>query len=331
MDNRWTLDNIGNLGGTIAIVTGANKGLGFETAKELAGHGATVILACRDLHNAKAAKAQILACYPFANLDIIHLDLADLDSVKQFCTDFSHKYCRLDLLINNGGILNVPFGKTKQGLELIMGTNFFGPFALTAGLYPFLLNSDKARIVEVGSDRHRSGKIDFEEGFHGPHPYQGVVAMMQKYAESKLAGMMFAFRMARLFKENNIPIISVAAHPGACVMYPTRAKHESCFNKFFAAGQFISNYILSIPIEEGVKAILQAATEQNLQGGEYYSPHSWLFQELRGDVKLTQAADAAYDEESARKLWEAAEQLTGVKFEIQNKALTYAENARLWK
>lgn len=316
MKDRWTNENIGDLSGIITVVTGANSGIGFETAKELAGHGSTVIMACRNLEKAASAKALILKDYPDAKLDIMQLDLADLESIKNFCHGFSNLYPCLHLLINNAGVLNIPNEKTKQGLQSIMGTNFFGPFALTAGLYPLLINADgNARIVTVGSDTHRFGKIDFDN-FNGEKPYKNAKEMLHNYAASKLAGMMFAFRLDRLFKENNIPILSVAAHPGVCVMQSSHANKEEKFNKLFTFGLFISNHTFALSDADGAKAVLRAATERNLSGGEYYSPQSMIFKEMRGEIKLTKASEQAYDDDIAKRLWKCAEELTDIKFEI---------------
>lgn len=312
---------------TITVVTGANNGIGFETAKVLAERGHTVIMACRDLSKAAAAKADILTCFPNAKLTVMQLDLADLDSVRRFCDAFSTTYPRLDLLINNAGILNVPNEKTKQGLEIIMGTNFFGTFALTAGLYPSLLKANgTARIVTVGSNVHRDGIVDFAN-FHGE---KNDYTILQRYANSKLAGMLFAFRMDRLFKEKNIPIISIAVHPGACAMNSTPSEKADISNLLLRCGLFISNNTIAMTPAEGGQNVVTAATKPELTGGEYLSPQSWWLGEMRGKLSLTQASPKAYDEEVAATLWSHAERLTNTTFTIlprEDNTLTCASAA----
>jgi NAD(P)-dependent dehydrogenase (short-subunit alcohol dehydrogenase family) len=315
---------------TITIVTGAHNGIGFETAKTLAGiHGHTVVMACHDLKNAETAKADILKLYPQATLDIMQLDLADLDSVSHFCATFSTRYPRLDLLINNAGILDIPNGKTKQGLEITMGTNFFGPFALTAGLYPSLLNTTGiARIVTVGSSMHRDGSIDFNN-FHGE---KTGYTILQRYASSKLAGMMFAFRMARLFKENNIPIISVVVDPGAGSIKSTASEKATMSKLLVKCGLFIANHTIADSPAEGARRVVYAATNPDIQSGAHLSPSTDLLVDIlrRGNLELTQASAQAYNELPAGILWSRAERLTNTNFTIlprENHALTSTATA----
>lgn len=319
MQQKWTiadLDKNSVLNHKVAIVTGANSGIGFEVARHLAAHDCTVVMACRNLKQADEARAAIVKDYPVAKLDIMQLDLADIDSIDHFSKEFSAKYASLNILINNAGALNVPNGKTKQGLETIMGVNFFGPFALTAKLYPLLLKADgDARIVTVGSDTHRKGKIDFNN-FHGEVPYNSSASMLQTYANSKLADVIFAMHLDRLFKENGIRILSVAAHPGVCATNNAQSSNQKGFNRFFKAAVNISNHLFADTAEHGALSVVQAATQQGLKGGEYFTPKSWLLKEMRGDVVIARAAEPAYDSELAKKLWQAAEHETGVKFDV---------------
>lgn len=319
MQKKWTKADLGgelSLDHQVAIVTGANSGIGFEVAKELAAHGAIVVMACRNLKQGDEARVAITKNYPMAKLHVMQLDLADVDSINSFVKEFTSTYAQLNILVNNAGVLNVPNGKTKQGLETIMGVNFFGPFALTAKLFPSLLNAaGHARIVTVGSDTHHKGKIDFNN-FHGEVPYNSSAAMLQTYANSKLADLMFAMRLDRLFKEGGINILSVAAHPGVCATNNAQSNEPKGFNKFFKAAVGISNHLFADSAEHGALSVVQAATQEGLKGGEYFTPKSWFFKEMRGDVVIAKADEKVYDEALAKKLWECAEHETGVKFDV---------------
>jgi len=209
MTSNWTAENIPDLTGKIAIVTGANSGIGYEMARALAHKEATVILACRNKARGEAAVRQIDQEYSEAQVELMQLDLSDLASVRRFADEFSSHYDRLDILINNAGIMAIPFGKTADGFELQFGTNHLGHFALTGLLLDFLIRTPKARVTTVSSGGHRFGKIDFDN-LNGEKDYDRGGA----YAQSKLANLLFTYELQRRLEGAGVDTIAVAAHPG---------------------------------------------------------------------------------------------------------------------
>lgn len=206
---RWDTTHIGDLTGKTAIVTGANSGLGFETALVLAHKGATVIVACRDATKAAAAMKSIRARAPSARLEFQALDLADLGSVRMFAQRFSATHARLDILCNNAGVMALPQRRTKDGFEMQIGTNHLGHFALTAQLLPVIEKTPRARIVTTSSGFHWMGRIRLDD-LNGTRAYSRWGA----YCQSKLANLMFAFELQRRLQAAGIAAASLAAHPG---------------------------------------------------------------------------------------------------------------------
>ncbi|HTM63863.1 MAG TPA: oxidoreductase [Gammaproteobacteria bacterium] len=306
---RWTEENIKNLTGKIAIVTGANCGVGFETAKALAKHHCLVVMACRDLNRGKAAEMAIRDAVPDAEIDVMQVDLADLDSIKQFCTQFKNKYSYLNILINNAAVANVDYSFTKNSFEMFIGTNFLGPFALTAQLYPWLLRAEDPRIVTVGSEYRKEVPFDFE-CFHGEKHYSSLMESLKVYANSKMAIKIFAFEMARRFNESAVEIMSVVSHPGAAasnISQPRGGKRNGLFER---AATFFINHFVAQSAEQAALPSLRAATDIFVQNGDYYGPHK----EHSGYPVLIKTANHTYDAETGKKLWEMAEELTGIKF-----------------
>ncbi|HDR52125.1 MAG TPA: SDR family NAD(P)-dependent oxidoreductase, partial [Mariniphaga anaerophila] len=211
MKENWTTEFIPDLNGKVIIVTGGNSGLGFESVKTFAGKGAEVILASRSKENGEKAKTEILEKVPDGKIEVAQLDLADLESVRRFVKNFQQKHSRLDVLLNNAGIMTTPYFTTKDGFEGQVGTNHLGHFALTGLLLPVLKKTPKSRVVNVSSMAHKQGKMDFNnllfENGKGYSP-------MKSYGRSKLANLLFTYELQRFFESNNIDSISVAAHPG---------------------------------------------------------------------------------------------------------------------
>ena len=294
---NWTTDQIPTQENNIAIVTGANSGIGFETAKALAAKGATVILACRNLEKANQAVENIRKVIPNANLEIIQLDLSDLASVKSFSDTFKSKYARLDLLINNAGIMTPPFSKTKDGFESQFGSNHLGHFALTNRLLEPLRATPKARVVNVSSSAHKmaKGTIDFEN----LNAEKGYVPW-SAYAQSKLANLLFTLELNQYFKLNKIDAISSAAHPGWTV---------TGLQKGFM--NFISQ-LLGQQTAMGALPTLYAATSGDTQANDYIGPEGIM--EMRGYPKKVVTSAAARDATLAKKLWQVSEELTGVRY-----------------
>jgi NAD(P)-dependent dehydrogenase (short-subunit alcohol dehydrogenase family) len=294
---NWTAKDIPDQTGKTAIVTGANVGLGLETARALAAHGASVILACRNLEKANAAKADIQQSASSAKLEIIQLDLADLGSVRQFAANFAGKYQHLDILVNNAGVMAPPLTKTKDGFELQFGANHLGHFALTGLLLEKLLLTPGARVVVVSSAVERGAKIDFEN-LNGEKNYVPFGA----YAQSKLSNLLFCYELGRRFQKAGINAVAAAAHPG-----------WTASNLQQNAPQFkVLNPIFAQTPTWGALPSLYAATASDVKNGDYFGPKGFL--EMKGSPKRVQSTPRSHDLELAKKLWDVSESLTGVKF-----------------
>lgn len=284
--------------GRVAVVTGANTGLGFETAKVLAGLQMTVILACRNAQKADEAKAKILKDIPDAALDFIALDLNALSSVKAFADAFSSQYQRLDLLINNAGLMMPPYSKTSDGFESQMGANYLGHFALTGHLLEVINQTPDARIVTLSSMAHRWGTIQFDD-LHFEKKYIRKVA----YGQSKLACLMFAYELQRRLQASGSKTISVAAHPGIAVTDLGRyfPQFLSPFMRFF----FQSAYA-------GAQPTLYAALGDDIQGGDYCGPDGKG--ERRGAATKVGSSKLSRDVAVAERLWRLSEDLVKVTY-----------------
>lgn len=309
---KWTEKDIPDLTGKTAVVTGANTGLGFQIALALAKHGCHVVMACRSVEKGTQAKNEIQKISPKAHVEVEEMDLASLESIANFSDRIKSRLSHLSLLINNAAVINIPPGsKTKDGFEIIFGTNYFGPFALTAKLFPLLEADGKARIVTVGSGLHKNAEINFEN-FSG-HPYNRFKA----YANSKLADLLFTFELDRRLKANNHTTISLAAHPGYAATSISDSRGERPNNALFKFLMKASNSLFAQSAEKSALPTLYAATAADVKGSEYYGPDG--MGELHGDPKLTYCASNAYDKAVAKKLWEVSENQTGVKFDIAYK------------
>ena len=301
MPTQWTETDIPNQKGRVAIVTGANSGLGWETARAFAQKGATVIMACRNLQNGNAAAEQIKSIHPAGNVDVIALDLGDLDSVRAFSAAFRAKYVRLDLLINNAGVMFTPYGKTAQGFEQQFGINHLGHFALTGLLLDLLTGTPGARIVTVSSNTHRMGVMDFDN-LNWEHDYNP----QQAYSRTKLANLLFTYELQRRLAVAEKNTLSVAAHPGW-----SRTNLMRYSNAF---GRFIDRVFGQSP-KMGALPSLYAATSPDVRGGEYFGPGG--FNGMRGYPTLAESNDRSHDEEAARRLWTVSEELTHVTYQFQ--------------
>ena len=304
MGKDWTTAEIPDLTGKVAIVTGANSGIGYEAALEFARKGAQTILACRSLDKAKAALAQIQAQVPNASAQIMLLDLASQASVRQFAQAFNAKYDRLDLLINNAGIMMVPYGKTEDGFERQFGTNHLGHFALTGLLMDRILATPGARVVNVSSIAHRNGIMDFDNlMYEGGKGYTPSAA----YGRSKLANLLFTHELQRRFDAVGADVTVTAAHPGGS--NTNLASHMEDRLLFKLARPLLGIVMQSAAM--GALPTLRAAVDPQATGGDYYGPGG--FQEVRGYPVLVKSTAVAHDGVAARKLWAVSEELTGVK------------------
>lgn len=297
MSKKWTTNNIPDQTGHIAIVTGANSGIGYETALALTQKGATVVMACRNLEKADPAAEQIRATNPSGTGEVMQLDLGNLESVKTFAAIFQEKHDRLDLLINNAGIMMPPYGKTAQGFETQFGVNHLGHFALTGLLLNLLLQTPQSRVVTVSSMSHRFGRIDFED-LNREKGYNPNTA----YGQSKLANLLFTYELQRKLTAAGQDTIATAAHPGWTGTNLQR--HASWLN-------FLNRFVAQSP-PMGALPTLMAATEPGVNGGEYFGPSG--FMEMRGYPQKVESNDRSRDEKVATKLWEVSERLTGVSY-----------------
>jgi len=293
---KWTLNQIPDQTGRVAIVTGANTGIGFETAAALAAKNAQVVLACRNQQKAEDAVDRIRARTPEAELSFIPFDLASLHSIKEFAETFRSDKERLDLLINNAGLMVPPFGHTEDGFELQFGCNHLGHFALTGRLVDLLQATPQARVVTVSSLTHRMGAMDFDN-LNAEKGYK----KMSAYGQSKLANLLFTFELQRRLENAGSDVVATAAHPG---WTGTDLQRHTLLIEFFGS--------LAQGPARGALPTLRAAVDPEARGGDYFGPRG-LF-ELRGLPKKVGTTQAAKNEVDARRLWRLSEDLTGVSF-----------------
>jgi NAD(P)-dependent dehydrogenase (short-subunit alcohol dehydrogenase family) len=303
MPRKWTERDMPGLSGRLAVVTGANSGLGYWTARGLAGAGATVVLAVRSTVKGEKAAAEIRSVTG-AEARVAELDLADLDSVRRFVEGLDSE--RVDLLINNAGVMAPPRRVTKDGFESQLGTNHLGHFALTGLLLGRLLAAPAPRVVTESSTLHRRGTINFDD-LQAERGYNRWSA----YGQSKLANLMFCFELQRRATAAGSELKSMAAHPGYAATNLQFAGPTRFYERAFMA---IGNRVFAQSAEMGALPALYAATEPDLPGGSYVGPDGRG--ESRGHPRVVTAAGKAYDEDAARRLWEVSEELTGVHYEF---------------
>jgi NAD(P)-dependent dehydrogenase (short-subunit alcohol dehydrogenase family) len=302
---KWTADQIPDQSGRVAVVTGGNSGLGLETVRQLAGAGARVVLACRDTGKGERALQQVKATVPKAEVVVAALDLANLDSVRDFAERLRSEGTGLNLLINNAGVMAPPRRETADGFELQLGTNHLGHFALTAQLLEAMEGHEDARVVTVSSGAHRMGHIDFDD-----LQSKGRYRRWRAYGQSKLANLLFAFELDRRLRAAGSAIRSVAAHPG----YAATNLQSAAPPLLDRMVMTVTNRVLAQSAEMGALPQLYAATYPNIEGGTYVGPDG--IGEQRGHPKPVHASRAARDEEAARRLWQVSEELTGVQFDV---------------
>ncbi|MGH8455589.1 MAG: oxidoreductase [Stenotrophobium sp.] len=307
MKTKWAKSDISNLDGKIAIVTGANSGLGYETALGLASAGAQVILACRDRAKTEAAMNQIRKEAPQANLEFMQLDLGDLASVRAFAQKFSAGHPKLDLLCNNAGLMALPLRRTKDGFEMQIGTNHLGHFALTGLLLPKLQSTPGARVATMSSGFHKPGKIRFDD-----LNWNKCYSKWPAYFQSKLANLLFMFELQRRFEKHGINAISVGAHPGYAATNLQKAGPEMENSGFGKALMHFANTYIAQPAPRGALPMLCAATSAEVNGGDYIGPDG--FAEQSGYPKKVGCSARARDTQAAKKLWTLSEELTGVAY-----------------
>ena len=276
------------------------------TARELARAGAHVIGTARDAAKGQAAEAEIRAAVPSASVEMRSLDLADLASVRDFARDVAAAHDRLDLLVNNAGVMMPPRNLTRDGFELQFGTNHLGHFALTGLLLGRLANGADPRVVTVSSLEHRPGRIDFDD-LAGERAYHPRAA----YQRSKFANVLFALELDRRLRAAGSPVKSMLAHPGYSATNLQTAGPTGPMKAFLRVG----NMLVAQSAERGALPQLHAATAAGVEGGEFYGPDG--FNELRGGgVKRVRPVERATDPELGRRLWQVSEELTGAEYAL---------------
>ncbi len=308
MKSQWTRNDIPDLSNKTAVVTGANSGLGFETALGLAAAGAQVILACRNANKAEAAMKQIQISAPPAKLKFMPLDLGDLASVRSFAKTFAAEHSQLDLLCNNAGVMALPLRRTTDGFEMQIGTNHLGHFALTGLLLPQLQAADGARVASMSSGLHKPGKIRFDD----LNWNQGRYRKWPAYCQSKLANLLFTFELQRRFEKHGVDAIAVAAHPGYAATNLQAAGPEMAGSNFGKRLMGFANLCLAQSAADGALPMLRASTAAEVKGGDYFGPDG--FQELRGSPQKVGCTARARNVADAGRLWTLSEELTGVSY-----------------
>lgn len=292
----------------IVLITGANSGLGYETACVLASRGAHVVMGCRNGEKAEAAMAGIRERVPEASLEFLDLDLADLDSVREAAHAARERHPRLDLLINNAGVMWLRPGRTADGFETHFGTNHLGHFAFTGLLLDTLLETPGARVVTLSSIGHLIGRIYFDDLWLERRRY----GRQKAYSQSKLANLIFALDLQRRLHAAGAKVISVAAHPGvAGTNLATPAFEEAGRLRFAKWIQKLAPFVAGDPAK-GARPTLYAATADDVKGGDYIGPGGFF--ELRGSPKKAFASRRARDPALAKRLWTLSEELTGIDY-----------------
>ncbi len=287
---------MGDQSGRVAIVTGANRGIGLPTAGELSRHGARVVMACRSVERARAAASRIDSGVRAGGVVVMELDLADLASVRGFAEEFRRRFDRLDLLINNAGVMLPPLSRTADGFEAQLGTNHLGHFALTARLLDMLRETAGSRVVTVASTGHRFAAIDFDDLQWEARRYQPIRA----YFESKLANLLFTCELQRRFDRAGMQSLSVAAHPGWT---------GTDLLRFSRILLWLSS-ILAMRPSQGALPTLYAATAPDVQPGGYYGPDG--FAQIWGHPGQVRSSPGSRDPSMAARLWAVSEELVNL-------------------
>jgi NAD(P)-dependent dehydrogenase (short-subunit alcohol dehydrogenase family) len=294
--NKWTIDQVSSQQGRVAIVTGANSGIGYQTTLALVKKDVEVIMACRNLQKAEEIKAKILRMHPEAKIKPMKVDLSSLADVRQFADQFKTHFDRLDLLINNAGIMMSPYKVTEDGFENQLATNYIGHFALSGLLLPLLTRTSGSRIVTLSSLSYKWAEIQFDD-FHALKSYSRKKA----YGQSKRACLMFAFELQRRLSVNGYKTLSVAAHPGL-----SKTNLDQYFPSLIRP---LGNLFLQ-SAEKGALPVLYAALSKDVAGGEFIGPDG--FQQMRGYPTKVDADEYSNDKEVAQHLWQASQEMTNV-------------------
>jgi NAD(P)-dependent dehydrogenase (short-subunit alcohol dehydrogenase family) len=300
----FSLDKVPSQKGKIAVVTGANTGLGYETALGLASKDCKVIMACRNKDKAEKAMADIRKEVPNAALEFIKLDLNSLKSVREFAKAYIDKHDRLDLLINNAGLMIPPLMRTEDGFESQFGVNHLGHFLLTNELFSVIKQTENARVVSLSSIAHKNGRIYFDD----PN-WEKSYSRSDAYNQSKVACLIFAYELQRRLNDSGSTVISVAAHPGVSDTELGRYIPKVLYYVFKPITPLFTHHP-----KEAAKPTLMAALDENVKGGDYYGPQG--FNEMKGNPAKARSTGYSKKRNVATQLWELSEKLTGQEFNV---------------
>ena len=310
MNQKWTAEDVPEQCGRVAVVTGANTGIGFEVARILAAHGASVVLAVRDVEKGRWAAERIAKGAPGADVTIQKLDLASLDSIRAAACALQTRHPKIDLLINNAGVLYPPRTNTADGFELQFGTNHLGHFAFTGLLLNTMLPVAGSRVVTVSSLSHR-----FRAGIHFDDlQWERSYDRMAAYSQSKLANLMFTYELQRRLAEGGAGSIAVAAHPGTSRTNIMR--NSPLLYRAFSLLLLPLGGTIMQSARMGALPILRAATDPGVEGGQYYGPGGRWPREFAGYPELVRSSRQSHDREIQGRLWAGSEELTGVRFPV---------------
>ncbi len=299
---EWNIENSSSLAGKTAIVTGANTGLGFETAKAFADKGAKVIMACRNMDKAAEAKNKILADLPDSNIKIMEIDLSKLDSVRDFASKFNLEFSHLDILVNNAGVMMPPYTMTDDGFELQYEANYLGHFLLTGLLLRKLENADAARVVSLSSLAHEWGEIYFHD-----MQFKQKYDKRKSYGQSKLACLMFAYELERRLRKAGSKIQSLAAHPG--IADTELSRYLPFLLRFISP--LIVPFIAQKP-KAGAQPEIRASLDRSLPGGTFVGPDGP--DQYKGKPVVVDSNSRSKDEEVAGRLWAVSEKDAGIAY-----------------
>ncbi len=303
---KWTAADVPDQSGRVAIITGSNTGIGFGAAAVLAAKGAHTVLAVRNLDKGNDAAARIKSASPDATVSVQELDLTSLQNIRSAAEELRAKFSRIDLLINNAGVMYTDKASTKDGFELQFGTNHLGHFALTGLLLDHMLTVDGSRVVTVSSVGHRiRAKIHFDD-LNLDRNYNRVVA----YGQSKLANLLFTYELARRLEAKGAPTIAAAAHPGAADTDLLRNMPGGIRQ----VSQFFWSTFFAQDADMGAEPTLRAAADPSVQNGQYFGPGG--FGEQKGHPKVVASSAQSHDEDIQRRLWTVSEELTDVTYPV---------------
>ena len=312
----WTTENISDQQGKLAVVTGGNSGIGYEAAKALAGKGSQIVLAVRSAAKGKEAVDGIRREHPKASVEVMLLDLSDLDSTRRFAEAFLKRYSALPLLINNAGVMGLPFRKTPNGFEMQFGTNHLGHFALTGLLLPAILAAKDARVVTISSGLHVRGTMNFAD-LNSANAYSPSGA----YSQSKLANLLFAYELQRHFATAGVRAISIGCHPGYAATNLQSAGPLMSGSRVQEAMMRVANRLLAQSPAMGALPTLYAATAADVNGCDYIGPTGLAG--MRGYPAKVKSSERSYDLASAKQLWQMSEEMSGVRYDLDLAKVTH--------